>query len=84
MVFPDGAVAWVTKVGDMANVMELRAKLQESAGRYWARGSAELHYARKMFEAGALKLEAPQNMAAFLADIRRWGEVIVRAKIQRQ
>ena len=37
-------------------------------------GSAELHYARKMFEAGALKLEAPQNIAAFLADIRRWGE----------
>ena len=27
-----------------------------------------------MFEAGALKLEPPQNIAAFLADIRRWGE----------
>ena len=28
-----------------------------------------------MFEAGALKLESPQHMAAMLADIRRWGEL---------
>ena len=46
------------------------AKIQQ----YAERGAAELHYARKMFEAGALKLEPPQNIAAFLADIRRWGE----------
>src|SRR4029079_8243530 len=46
------------------------AKVQE----YAERGAAELHYARKMFEAGALKLEPPQNIAAFVADIRRWGE----------
>ena len=39
------------------------------------RGSAELHYARKMFEAGALKIEPPQNIVAMLADIRRWGEI---------
>jgi fatty-acyl-CoA synthase len=38
------------------------------------RGSAELHYAYKMLEAGAFKLEPPQNVAAMLADIRRWGE----------
>ncbi len=38
------------------------------------RGSAELHYARKMFEAGAFKIEPPQNVAAMVADIRRWGE----------
>ncbi|BBZ01193.1 acyl-CoA synthetase [Mycolicibacterium chitae] len=50
------------------------AKLQQSVGKYAERGAAELHYARKMFEAGALKIEAPQNMAAMLADIRRWGE----------
>jgi fatty-acyl-CoA synthase len=53
------------------------AKLHESVeqvGQYVTRGSAELHYARKMFEAGALKLEPPQNIAAMLADIRRWGE----------
>ena len=46
------------------------AKIQQ----YAERGAAELHYARKMFEAGALKLEPPQNIAAFVADIRRWGE----------
>jgi fatty-acyl-CoA synthase len=50
--------------------LQAAAKIQQ----YAERGSAELHYARKMFEAGALKLEAPQNIAAFLADIRRWGE----------
>lgn len=49
-------------------------KIQESVGRYVERGSAELHYARKMFEAGALKIEPPQNVAAMFADIRRWGE----------
>jgi len=47
----------------------------QSVGRYWDRGTAELHYARKMFEAGALKLEPPQDIAAFFADIRRWGEI---------
>ncbi|WP_319447377.1 MULTISPECIES: long-chain-fatty-acid--CoA ligase FadD2 [unclassified Mycobacterium] len=54
--------------------LQAAAKIQESVGKYWERGSAELHYARKMFEAGALKLEPPQNIAAMLADIRRWGE----------
>ncbi len=62
----------------MAKLMDLpllaAAKLQQSVGKYAERGAAELHYARKMFEAGALKIEAPQNMAAMLADIRRWGE----------
>ena len=46
------------------------AKIQQ----YAERGSAELHYARKMFEAGAFKVEPPQNVAAMVADIRRWGE----------
>jgi fatty-acyl-CoA synthase len=54
--------------------LQAAAKIQESVGKYWERGSAELHYARKMFEAGALKLEPPQNIAAMVADIRRWGE----------
>jgi acyl-CoA synthetase (AMP-forming)/AMP-acid ligase II len=54
--------------------LQAAAKIQESAGKYWDRGSAELHYAIKMFEAGAFKLEPPQNIAAMLADIRRWGE----------
>ena len=46
------------------------AKVQQ----YLERGSAELHYARKMFEAGAFKIEPPQNVAAMVADIIRWGE----------
>ncbi|RDH80578.1 acyl-CoA synthetase [Mycolicibacterium moriokaense] len=50
--------------------LQAAAKIQQ----YAERGSAELHYARKMFEAGALKLEPPQDIAAFVADIRRWGE----------
>lgn len=33
------------------------AKLQQSVGKYAERGAAELHYARKMFEAGALRIE---------------------------
>ena len=59
--------------------LQALAKVQESvgttAGKYWERGTAELHYARKMFEAGALKLEPPQDIAAFVADMRRWGEI---------
>ncbi len=39
------------------------------------RGAAELHYAHKMFEAGALKLEPPQNIVGMVGDIRRWGEI---------
>lgn len=50
------------------------AKLQHSIGQYVARGAAELHYLRKIIEAGAFRLEAPQNYAALAADIRRWGE----------
>ena len=49
--------------------------LEKSVGKYVDRGASELHYARKMFEAGALKLESPQAMAAMLGDIIRWGEI---------
>jgi fatty-acyl-CoA synthase len=52
--------------------LQAAAKIQQ----YLERGAAELHYARKMFEAGAVfKLESPQNLAATVADIRRWGEI---------
>jgi fatty-acyl-CoA synthase len=54
--------------------LQAAAKIQQSLGKYLERGSAELHYALKMFEAGALKVESPQHIAAFAADIRRWGE----------
>jgi fatty-acyl-CoA synthase len=50
--------------------LQAAAKIQQ----YAERGSAELHYLLKMFEAGAFKLEPPQNVAAMVADIRRWGE----------
>jgi fatty-acyl-CoA synthase len=50
--------------------LQAAAKIQQ----YAERGSAELHYAIKMFEAGAFKIEPPQNIAAMVADIRRWGE----------
>ncbi|MCH9732764.1 MAG: long-chain-fatty-acid--CoA ligase FadD2 [Actinomycetia bacterium] len=63
----------MSKLSDLP--LQAAAKVQQSVGKYFERGSAELHYARKMFEAGALKLEPPQDLAAFLADIRRWGEI---------
>src|SRR6202022_1359477 len=48
--------------------LQAAAKIQQ----YAERGSAELHYLVKMLEAGAFKLEPPQNVAAMVADIRRW------------
>ncbi|MGW0161372.1 long-chain-fatty-acid--CoA ligase FadD2 [Mycobacterium sp. NPDC003323] len=51
------------------------AKIQQSVGKYLDRGSAELHYARKMFQAGALKLEPPRDIAAFVNDMKQWGEI---------
>ncbi|BBY80752.1 acyl-CoA synthetase [Mycolicibacterium pulveris] len=50
--------------------MQAAAKAQQLLER----GSAELHYLIKMFGAGAFRLEPPQNIAAMVADIRRWGE----------
>ncbi|GAB3228939.1 long-chain-fatty-acid--CoA ligase FadD2 [Mycolicibacterium hippocampi] len=62
----------MSKLSDLP--VQALAQVQQSVGKYLERGSAELHYARKMFEAGALKLEAPQDIAALVGDIRRWGE----------
>ena len=58
----------------MPNLTDLPLQAVAKAQQLAERGSAELHYARKMFEAGAFKLEPPQNILAMLADIRRWGE----------
>ena len=48
----------MSKLSDLP--LQAAAKVQQSLGQslgqYFERGSAELHYARKMFEAGALKL----------------------------
>lgn len=65
----------VTYCGDMPSLSDLPANLTAKAKQYAERGAAELHYARKMFEAGALRLEPPQNIAAMLNDIRTWGEI---------
>src|SRR5690349_21011912 len=58
----------------MPKLTELPSQAVAKAQQLVERGSAELHYAYKMLEAGAFKLEPPQNIAAMLADIRRWGE----------
>lgn len=50
------------------------SKLQKSIGQYVARGTAELHYLRKIIESGAIGLEPPLNYAALAADIRKWGK----------
>ena len=57
------------------NPVELVTQAAAKARQYADRGSNELHYVRKMFEAGALKLESPQAVAAMAADIARWGEI---------
>ena len=61
-------------VGPCRKLTDLPLQAAAKVQQLCERGSAELHYARKMFEAGAFKLEPPQNIAAMLADIRRWGE----------
>ncbi len=48
----------------------IKAKVQQ----YLERGSAELHYLRRIIESGAFRLEPPQNYAAMAADIYKWGE----------
>ena len=57
------------------NPGELVNQVVDKARQYAERGTAELHYVRKLFESGALKLESPQMMAAMAADIVRWGEI---------
>nr|WP_101950696.1 long-chain-fatty-acid--CoA ligase FadD2 [Mycobacterium sp. 3519A] len=58
----------------MPKLTDLPSQAVAKAQQLVERGSAELHYAYKMLEAGAFKLEPPQNVAAMIADIRRWGE----------
>jgi fatty-acyl-CoA synthase len=58
----------------MPKLTDLPSQAAAKIQQYVERGSAELHYAHKMLEAGAFKLEPPQNVAAMVADIWRWGE----------
>lgn len=59
----------------MASITDLTAGALAKAKKYAERGSAELHYLKKIIASGALKIEAPQNLAATVADVRRWGEI---------
>src|ERR1700747_1688269 len=58
----------------MPNLIGLPGQAASKVRQYLERGSAELHYVRKIIEAGAFRLEPPQNYAAMAADIYKWGE----------
>ncbi|WP_197283619.1 long-chain-fatty-acid--CoA ligase FadD2 [Mycobacterium sp. Marseille-P9652] len=58
----------------MPNLIGLPFQAVAKAQQYLERGSAELHYVRKIFEAGAFRLEPPQNYAAMANEIYKWGE----------
>ena len=59
----------------MAKLTDLPGQAVSTLGRYLERGSAELHYLRKVLESGVLKLESPRIIANALADGVRWGEL---------
>ena len=58
----------------MPSFIDLPGQAVSKVQQYLERGSAELHYVRKIFEAGAFRIESPQNVAAMAADIYKWGE----------
>jgi fatty-acyl-CoA synthase len=58
----------------MPNLLGLPGQAAAKVQQYVERGSAELHYVRKIFESGAFRIEPPQNYAAMVADIYKWGE----------
>ena len=58
----------------MPNFIDLPGQAVSKVQQYLERGSAELHYVRKIFEAGAFRLEPPLNYAAMANDIYKWGE----------
>jgi fatty-acyl-CoA synthase len=60
----------------MPNISDLLPwNAASKAQQYADRGLAELHYVRKIFEAGGFPLEPPQKVAAMANDIRKWGEI---------
>ncbi|HEU4362815.1 MAG TPA: long-chain-fatty-acid--CoA ligase FadD2 [Mycobacterium sp.] len=59
----------------MPNLIDLPGQLVAKLQQYAERGSAELHYLRKVLESGVLKLESPQVIATAIADSVRWGEL---------
>ena len=59
----------------MPIMTDLASSALTKARQYAERGSAELHYLQKMITSGAFGIEAPQNLVAMVADVRRWGEI---------
>ncbi|MDQ2627957.1 MAG: long-chain-fatty-acid--CoA ligase FadD2 [Actinomycetota bacterium] len=59
----------------MAKLTDLPSQAVTTLGRYLERGSAELHYLRKVLQSGALRLESPGIIANAIADGARWGEL---------
>ncbi|MDT5318016.1 MAG: fatty-acyl-CoA synthase, partial [Mycobacterium sp.] len=59
----------------MPNLIDLPGQAVAKLQQYAERGASELHYLRKIIEAGGIRLESPQNYAAMAADIRKWGEI---------
>src|SRR5271156_6450472 len=59
----------------MPNLIDLPGQAVAKLQQYAERGASELHYLRKIIEAGGVRREPPQNYAAMAADIRKWGEI---------
>ena len=59
----------------MANLIGPAGQAVDKLQQYVERGSAELHYVRKIIEAGAFRLEPPQNYAAMVYRHRQVGRV---------
>jgi fatty-acyl-CoA synthase len=58
----------------MPHLIDLPGQAVAKIFQYVERGAAELHYVRKIIEAGAFRLEPPQNYAAMVSEIAKWGE----------
>ena len=58
----------------MPNLLGLPGQTVSKLQQYLDRGTAELHYLRKIFEAGAFRIESPLNYAAMAIEIQKWGE----------
>ena len=65
----------LTYCGVMPLITDLASGALTKVRQIAERGSAELHYLQKMITSGALGIEAPHNLAAMVADVRRWGEI---------
>ena len=79
MVIPEDFPAWLRPASHRVEVCRISlicpGRPSANFSSIAERGSAELHYLRKIIESGAFRLEPPQNYAAMAADIRKWGEI---------